>query len=88
MFLKLERSSSKGYQLYDFGSYWEFHSHKGVFRGQMKQVVTYAVVEFGFGTTEMETAVIEMEKQFHNGAEFGIMRRFMFTFEKKVDQLH
>lgn len=83
MFQKLERSSSKGYQLIDFGSHWEMHSSKGIYRGGFRQVCTYAVLELGFSMKELEIGVVEMEKTFHNGAEFGIFKRFMYTFDKE-----
>lgn len=84
MFQKLERDSSKGYQMLNLGSHWEFHSSRGIFSGDLKKVVVYAVNQLGFQFKELEVAVEEMEKQFHNGAEFGMYRSFMFTFEKEL----
>lgn len=81
MLQKEIESPRKGYKLIDFGSHWEFHSYKGVKKGNFKQICTYAVVEFGFSPNEFEIAVQEMEKYFHNGAEFGMFKRFMWTFD-------
>ena len=83
MFQKLERSSSKGYQLLNLGSHWELHGPSGVFKGDLKKICTYAVVKLGFPFKELEIAVDEMEKQFHNCAEFGIYQTFIFTFDKE-----
>lgn len=83
MFQRLERAPSKGYQLLNLGSHWELHGPSGVFRGDLKKICTFAVVELGFPFKELEIAVDEMEKQFHDGAEFGIYRHFMFTFDKE-----
>jgi hypothetical protein len=83
MFHTLERSSSKGYQLLNLGSHWEFHGPTGIFKGDLKKICTYAVVRLGFHFKELEIAVDEMEKNFHNGAEFGIYQSFIFTFEKE-----
>ena len=88
MFQKLDRSPTKGYQLINVGPYWELHSASGVFRGNLKKVCTYAVLNLGFLFKELEAAVDEMEKHFHDGAEFGIYKSFMFTFDigEKNDQ--
>ncbi len=75
-----------GYQLYDFGSHWELHCRKGIFRGNLKQVCTYAVMEHGFSMKELEMGVLEMEKHFHNGAEYGIFKRFMWSFDRETDK--
>lgn len=82
MFQKLERSPSKGYQLFNLGSHWELHSASGVFKGDLRKVCTYAVADLGFPFKELEIAVEEMEKNFHDGAEFGIYQSFIFTFDK------
>jgi hypothetical protein len=76
-----------GYKLLDLGNHWEFHFDGGIFRGGLKQVCTYAVLQHGFDTDELETGVLEMNNHFHNGAEFGIMKRFMFTFERDINEL-
>jgi hypothetical protein len=84
MLQKLEIEPVKGYKLIDVGSFWEFHSAKGIYRGNFKQVCTFAVVQFGFSLDEFEIAVQEMERHFQNGAEFGVHKTFMFTFDKVV----
>jgi len=83
MFQTLERSPGKGYQLLNLGSHWELHSSRGIFKGDFKKVCTYAIVELGFPMKELETAFTEMDEHFHNAAEFGIYKSFMFTFEKE-----
>jgi hypothetical protein len=81
MFIPLENPIVCGYKLLDLTTHYELHWRKGVFRGDLKKITTYAVLELGFETDEIELAVLEMNKHFHNGSEFGMMRRFMFTFE-------
>ena len=82
MFQTMDRSSTKGYNLYFLGSNWELHSPTGIFTGNLKSVCTYAVNVLGFQFKELDLAVNEMEKQFHNAAEFGIYKSFIFTFER------
>jgi hypothetical protein len=82
MFQRIDRDSAKGYTLYDLGSHWELHGPLGIFRGNLKQVMTYAVIELGFVFEELEIGVIEMDKHFHDGAEYGIWKRFMWTFDR------
>ena len=81
MFQKVERDSTKGYTLYDLGYRWEIHGPTGIFSGNLKQVMTYAVMELGFSFNELEIGVMEMEKHFHDGAEYGIFKRFMWSFD-------
>lgn len=82
MFQSTERSPSKGYQLLNLGSHWELHGPTGIFSGDLRKICNYAVIDLGFQFKELEIAVAEMEKNFHNGAEFGIYQTFMFTFER------
>jgi hypothetical protein len=88
MFHTLERSPAKGYQLLNLGSHWELHSPTGVFKGDLKKICTYAVIKLGFPFKELEIAVDQMEKSFHNGAEFGIYQHFIFTFDQKRETVH
>lgn len=84
MFQKIERSPTKGYQLFNLGSHWEMHSSTGVFKGDLKTVCTYAVANLGFRFNELEIAVHFMEKELHDGAEFGIYKSFIFTFDRRA----
>jgi hypothetical protein len=89
MFQKITRSSTEGYQMLNLGSHWEFHSSKGIFSGDLKKVVTYAVNRLGFQFEELEIGIEEMEKSAHDGIEFGIHGGFLFTFEmKKFQTMH
>lgn len=81
---QLIKSNSSGYKLLDKGNgMWQLKTPMGVFSGNLRQVCTYAVLKLEFQMKELETAVIEMEKEFHDGAEFGIMKSFMYTFESQ-----
>lgn len=82
MFKPVE-SEKTGYQLFDLGNKYQLRSARGIYTGTLKQVTTYAVLELGFSVDEIELGVLEMEKQFHNGAEYGIFKRFMWTFDKE-----
>jgi len=88
MFQRVEKEKS-GYQLYDFGSHYELHCRSGIYRGDLKKICKYAVIDLDFDVSEIELGVMEMNKHFHNAAEFGIMRKFMFTFDNETNtQLH
>lgn len=79
MFHVVEKDMS-GYKLFDFGSWYELHSKFGVYRGTLRQVSVYAVIELGFEVSEIEIGVLEMEKHFHDAAEYGIMKKFIYSF--------
>jgi len=81
MFQSIQKSSS-GYQLVDLGTgSWQIRTPKGIFTGNLRQVCTYSVLELGFTFKELEIGVIEMEKHFHNAAEFGIFKSFMWSYD-------
>ena len=82
MFQRLEQELT-GYKLFDYGSWYELHSSHGVFRGNLHQVRTYAVMELGFKFKEIDYGVLAMEENFHNGAEFGVRKSFLYTFDAK-----
>ncbi len=73
-----------GYKLFDCGDHWELHFNGGKFSGNLKQVCTYAVHQLEFSMAELEMGVLEMNKHFHDGAEYGIFKRFMWTFDKEI----
>jgi hypothetical protein len=71
-----------GYKLFDKGNgLYQLRTPKGVFTGSLKQVCNFSVIELGFDVSEIEMGVIEMEKHFHNAAEYGIFKRFMWTYD-------
>jgi hypothetical protein len=82
MFQAIERSAAKGYQLVNRSSYWEFIGPRGSFVGNLKQVCTFAVIEQGFLFGELQIAVEEMERALHDAAEFGVFKRFMYTYDQ------
>lgn len=80
----IQRKEVLGYQLYDLGNdQWCIISNKDPFHGSLEQVTVFAVHVLGFSVKEIETAVLEMEKNFHNGSEFGVLKKFMWTFDKE-----
>lgn len=68
-----------GYKLLQKGeNTWQLRTPQGIFTGNLKQVCTYAVLEHEFTMKELEIGVLEMEKHFHNAAEYGIFKSFMW----------
>lgn len=59
---------------------FQIHSTKGIFRGNRSQVTTYAMLELGIEFLELEDAIEEMQRKGDDGAEFGALKRFIFTF--------
>ncbi len=76
-----------GYDLFDFGTYWELRFNHGIFRGSLKQVCIYAVQQHDFDMYELELGVMEMEKDFCDAATFGIFKRFMFPFDSSENKV-
>ena len=68
-----------GYKLVDNGSEWEFYFKYGIFKGNFKQVLTYAVINHGFSIKELERGVNAMQKEIANVANYGIMKTFLFV---------
>lgn len=80
-------TKTSGYQLLDKGSgLWQIKSPVGIFTGNLKQVCTYAVLRLGFELNELEIGVLEMEKHWHNAAEYGIFKRFMWSYDSEEKQ--
>jgi hypothetical protein len=73
-----------GYKLLDCGSHFELHFKGGYFRGNWQQVKTYAMFQFDFDEYELHLGMREMLKHGHNGAEYGILCTFMWTFNTKL----
>lgn len=71
-----------GYKLFDCGTHWELHFKRGVFSGNLKQICTFAIYELRFSMSELELGVIEMEKAFADGAEFGVLGQFMYPTDR------
>lgn len=85
---EFQSTNLMGYKLYNFGSWWEIHSpERGKFRGTYEQVVKYSIDSLGFNEHEFRVAKEQMELQFHNASEFGIYKKFMFTFEAKYNEI-
>ncbi|NJO48150.1 MAG: hypothetical protein HC840_00380 [Leptolyngbyaceae cyanobacterium RM2_2_4] len=82
MFQAIQAKSGSGYKLVDKGmGVYQLLTPKDVFTGSLKQVCTYSVLELGFSISEIELGILEMEKHFHNAAEYGIFKRFMWTYD-------
>lgn len=71
-----------GYKLFDMGNgSYRMVTPKGHFTGSLRQVCTFSVIELGFEIKELEIGVLEMEKHFHNAAEYGIFKSFMWSYD-------
>ncbi len=73
---------SSGYTLRDLGQdKYQILSSRGVFTGSLRQVTAYAVIELDFPVDEIEVGLLQMNEHFHNAAEFGIMKTFMWSYD-------
>lgn len=73
------------YRMYDLGQKWQIHSSDfDAYEGTFRQIVSYMVMELNFSYDEIESAVIDMCQRDMNGAEFGIYRKFIFSFNKEI----
>ena len=71
-----------GYKLLNRGDgLYKLVSSQGSFTGTASQVTTYAVLEHGFSKDEIEFGIQEMNTWFHNAAEFGVFKSFMFSHD-------
>lgn len=79
---QISKNPTSGYKLFDRGNgKYSIQTPKGIFTGSLKQVCTFSVIELGFQIKEIEIGVMEMEKHFHNAAEYGIFKSFMWTYD-------
>lgn len=77
--------NTAGYDLYEITrDEWILHVKNGpIFSGSLKKVGLHAVAHMGFKPEELEVAVIEMNRNGHNGAHFGMYKGFIFSFSKE-----
>lgn len=67
---------------------WQIHTaNKGAFEGSLRQVMTFAVIELGMEFVELDVGVQEMSKYNHNAIEFGVLKKFLFTFANESKKL-
>ena len=79
---EVNKTKGSGYKLMDRGlGLWSIQAPQGTFTGTLKQVCLYAVRKHDFEMKELELGVIEMEKHWHNAAEYGIFKRFMWSYD-------
>lgn len=79
---EVNKTRSSGYKLVDKGlGLWSLHAPEGNFTGTLKQVCFFAVRKYDFEMKELELGVMEMDKHWHNAAEYGIFKRFMWSFD-------
>ena len=81
--LQVEQSPKVGYKLYNLGTHWKLVSpHNDLYVGKdLDSLITWAVNAYGFEQKEIEIGIAEMEKNFHNAAEYGFMKRFIYTYD-------
>lgn len=77
-----KQSGLSGYKLIDNGNgIWKMLTPSGQFTGSLKDVCRFAVHRHGFSMKEIEVGVLEMEKHFHNAAEYGMFKSFMWSYD-------
>lgn len=76
------------YRLYDLGDKWQIHSSDfGAMEGSFRQIVSYMAIELGLSYDEIELAVVDMCKRGNNGAEFGVFKKFIFSFNREISNV-
>ena len=71
-----------GYKLLHNGNgIYKLISSHGAFTGNANEVATHAVLEHGFSKEEIDLGMSVMSKRFHNAAEFGIFKSFMWSYD-------
>jgi hypothetical protein len=79
---QMNKSFVSGYKLYDRSNgLWQMQTPNGIFSGSLRMVCKYAVLRLDFHINELEIGVLEMEKHFHNAAEYGIYKSFMWSYD-------
>lgn len=74
-----------GYKLLkDESGNYKLVSSNGTFKGNANQVINHAVLELGFDKSEIELGMEEMTKRFHNAAEYGMFKSFMWSYDRGV----
>lgn len=85
--LNYTQASVLGYKLIDNGlGVWSVTSSFGSFTGSLKEVCRHSVSKLGFSLRELEIGILEMEKNFDNVAEYGIMKTFIYSYEDKNEK--
>lgn len=82
-----DRLRTSGYDLHEIeNDKWTFDvKDEKTYTGTFKQVVVYMIEIAGFNAEIIEEAITEMIKRDHNGAHFGIYKRFIFSFVKEIN---
>lgn len=79
---EVSKTRGSGYRLLDKGlGLWQIQTPDGNFTGTLKQVCHFAVLKLDFEMKELELGVMEMEKHWHNAAEYGIFKKFMWSYD-------
>lgn len=72
-----------GYKLlHDGNGTYKLVSSKGTFKGTAEEVMSHAVIEYGFDRGELETGMSEMAENSHDAAEYGMFRMFMWSYNQ------
>jgi hypothetical protein len=76
---------TKGFNLLELSKdTWVFQAVDGEsYVGSLKSVIRFAVVEHFFKLKEIETALLEMSKENHNAAHFGMWGTFIHSFNRE-----
>lgn len=72
-------------KLYDLGNNtYRVQTHAfGLREGSLRDVCQFMVFDLDIEYSQIEFALVEMNRQRHDGADFGILGRFIFSFSTK-----
>jgi len=74
------------YELYQLNqNLYQIHSsepYHNAMEGTMLAIGTYMVSQLGFKPVELEAALLDMLEQDRDAAHFGIMKTFIYSFNK------
>jgi len=79
---EVAREPSTGYKLIDKGNgLWQLKMPRGTYTGSWDQVVNYSVIVEEFEKKELDLGKKEMWERFHDAAEYGIFKSFMWSYD-------
>jgi hypothetical protein len=72
-----------GYTLHEKRTHWELQTPNLVVHGSLTKIKKLAVETLGFSSDEFDLGVLTMNEHFHNSAEFGFQKRFIYSFDQE-----
>jgi hypothetical protein len=76
------------YSLYFLKTKWRIETVEGGYmEGTLRQICDFSTSFWGFQTKDFDVALDQMVKNDHDSAHFGIMKHFIYTFDRKDEEL-